>query len=111
MINVKRSLVAALAAAALGMAAAPAAHANSADDNYLNTLASRGITGQPDQLIAAGHAVCDNTSNAGGGNIGGAASMFSVMTSLGFGPQQAYFLQSAAYNAYCPQYHVPLAVG
>jgi hypothetical protein len=36
-----------------------AAHADSADDNYLALLSSHGIKGPPDQLIADGHQACD----------------------------------------------------
>jgi hypothetical protein len=39
---------------------APVAHADSQDDRYLAALAGQGITGDPAQLIADGHAACDN---------------------------------------------------
>ena len=44
---------------------APVAHADSQDDRYLAALAGQGITGQPDQLIADGHAACDNYGTPG----------------------------------------------
>ena len=49
---------------AIALVPTAVAHADTTDDNYLNALAVRGTTGQPDQLIAAGHAACDNTYNA-----------------------------------------------
>ena len=44
---------------------APVAHADSQDDRYLAALAGQGITGPPDQLIADGHAACDNYGTPG----------------------------------------------
>ena len=103
-INIRCWLLAPLAVAALGMAATPAAHANTADENYLNNLAANGITGEPGQLIAVGHTACDNASNGPG--VGGLATMFNVMGSLQVAPQQAYEVFAAANRAYCPQVHL-----
>jgi hypothetical protein len=40
-------------------------HADTQDDRYLAALSSQGITGPPDQLIADGHAACDNIGTPG----------------------------------------------
>jgi hypothetical protein len=57
-------MLAALAALAALLLVSPAVHADSNDDNYLNTLAANGITSAtgPDALIRIGHAICDSLS-------------------------------------------------
>jgi len=62
--KMRRILCIALAFAALLLA--PLAHADSHDDQYLSAIAALGITAPPDQLIAAGHSICDAMAGGGG---------------------------------------------
>jgi hypothetical protein len=57
MMITKLAIASALACATL---LAPQAHATTQDDQYLQALAAQGISGDPGQLIAAGHTICDN---------------------------------------------------
>ena len=47
-------------AALTALAIPPQARATTQDDQFLRSAAAQGIQGPPDQLIAAGHAACDN---------------------------------------------------
>jgi hypothetical protein len=76
---------------------APVAHADSQDDRYLAALAGQGITGPPDQLIADGHAACDNY---------GAPGLVGQMLGLegrGLTNVQASNLLVTGVRAYCPE--------
>ena len=101
--RMKKGLIVAVVVA--GLLVVPGAQATTADENYLNELAAGGITGPADRLIAAGHTACDASATPGPG------AMFAVMGALQLAPQQAYYVLGAAYEAYCPQYHVPLLPG
>jgi hypothetical protein len=82
---------------AIALVPIPAAHADTADDNFLKTLNALGITGDPATLIAAGHAACDN--------YGGPA-LVTQMTALmaqGYSNVQASNIQLAGIRAYCPE--------
>ena len=88
------------------------ASSDATDDQYLQLLASRGITGQPDQLIAAGRQACDL---AGLGNAGGYAGPYlaavtnldNTLTAMGFNKAQKQQLAVDAARTYCPQFAPP----
>ncbi len=91
---------------AIALIPAGAARADTADDAFVKALADQGITGDPDQLIAAGHGVCDNVSRLATGPPRWArfSALGPVMGELQINAWQAGFVISAAENAYCPQY-------
>ncbi len=76
---------------------APIARADDADDQFINALATQGITGDREQLIADGHAACEAY---------GTARMIVVMmeiTGQGFDKTQAFDVIHAGLRAYCPE--------
>ena len=93
----KTILCAVMAVAALFLT--PLAHADSQDDQFLSAVAALGITGAPDQLIAAAHTVCDNI---GGGPWLGMSPQMAQSLSAGvpYGMLTQFFV--AAGRAYCP---------
>ena len=90
-------LKAAVACFVVAVGLAPVAHADSQDDKYLAALAGQGITGEPAQLIADGHAACDNY--GGPGLVG---QMFGL-EGRGLSNVQASNLMVTGIRAYCPE--------
>jgi hypothetical protein len=101
-------------AAAIGATLLPlgAASADPADDNYLKLLASHGVNGPRDQLIADGHQTCD-AFNQGGFGIGispRTAAMLKLHADLagqGFNQHDESQIELDATRAYCPQNSPP----
>jgi hypothetical protein len=93
----RRLLPAAAVAGALALGLPAVAHADTADDNFLKALAAQGITGDRDQLIAAGHAACDNY-----GSPTVAAQMAGLMAQ-GLSNVQASNVFLDGLKAYCPE--------
>ncbi len=94
------------ASVAIALATAGLAHADATDDDYVNTLATQGITGDPAQLIAAGHMVCSSASGKGTnlpGNLAMMLPMGYVMSSLRLSAKSAQVVVNTAINSYCPQ--------
>lgn len=56
--TLRRLLILAAAGALVAAAGTATARADTADDHYLSTLATHGITGDPQALIGAGRDVC-----------------------------------------------------
>ena len=83
------------------MVGAPVAHADSQDDRYLAALAGQGITGQPDQLIADGHAACDNYGTPG------LAGQMTALEGRGLTNLQASNLLVTGMRAYCAEKESP----
>jgi hypothetical protein len=80
------------------------ARADPTDDNFVAGLADQGITGDPNQLVAEGHTVCDDvagsrlaTSAPGFMNV---PALGPVMGDLHLSLFQAKFFISAAESAY-----------
>lgn len=90
-----------LARIAVGIAvvclSVPVAHADTPDDRYMAALAGQGVTGDRDQLIADGHAACDNYGGAGvvGQMIG--------LEGRGMSNIQASDVILDGVRAYCPE--------
>jgi hypothetical protein len=80
------------ATAAIG-SAAPAAHADTSDQQFLNLVHSNGVGGQDDSLISFAHEFCNTNGPYG-----------TVFPLLGQGvlPGQIYTVKVAASRAYCP---------
>ncbi|GBG39363.1 DUF732 domain-containing protein [Mycobacterium montefiorense] len=94
--------IAAVVAGLLGIAAAPSAHADPADDTYLQTLQQRGLSwanGQDQTMINVGHAVC--TDFAGGDTM--EQTVGDVKKALGVSNNGAGSIVGAAVAAYCPE--------
>jgi hypothetical protein len=97
----KKIVLAALGAlAALGLALAPAASADSHDDWYLNKLLDIGITSSPTRMIALGHHVCDELA------AGMSANQVKdwLYTTTTFRPMEVGWILGSSVRAYCPQY-------
>ncbi|ORV09994.1 DUF732 domain-containing protein [Mycobacterium celatum] len=95
------------AVAAITFMTTDVAHADQADDAFLKALADQGITGDPAQLIAAGHLACDRLSGGATGQPGLArlSALRAVTDALQVPLEpQADFVVRAAETAYCPQY-------
>ena len=97
----------------VALTAAGTASADSADDNYLALLASHGVAGPPDQLIADGHQVCDALGQGAFG-IGISPQQFALVklnmdliTAQGFSQHDASQLMLDATRAYCPEHTPP----
>ena len=100
-----RSLLAGLvlAVALLGLVAvaAPTAHADAVDSNFLGALASKGITFASGQsAIVAGHEVCDELDQ--GRQASDVAN--TVMTQSGLDGYHAGFFVGASIAAFCPRH-------
>jgi hypothetical protein len=83
-------------AAAVGIAAAtpaPAAHADTPDQQFLNLVHSNGVGGQDDSLIAFAHEFCDTNGPYG--------TLFPLY-GQGVWPGQVFIVKTAASRAYCP---------
>jgi Protein of unknown function (DUF732) len=103
-------LFAFISVAALTITVAPTgvAHADAADDRFVANLADQGITGDPNQLVAEAHTVCDDvagshlaTSAPGLTNV---PALGPVLGDLHLGLFQAKFFINASESAYCPQF-------
>jgi hypothetical protein len=96
-------LLLAIGVASMGLlAAAPTAHADTTDQNFLTSLRTQGITDQisPGHLIEAGHFVCVKLDN-------GASPTQVVNDVLYSSNMPAYhsgFFVGAAIDAYCPRH-------
>jgi hypothetical protein len=77
---------------------APQAHATTQDDQFLRSVAAQGIQGLPDQLIAAGHAACDNW----GQTMALYSQRLGLQGQFGLSVDQAAGLMWAGVHAYCP---------
>jgi hypothetical protein len=71
------------------------AHADTVDDQFINQLSARGITGDRGQLIGDGHAACDNY-----GSPGLVGFTYQIM-GQGFSNGQAGDIISVAWHTYC----------
>lgn len=83
------------------------AQADTVDDDFVNSLADQGITNQRDQLIAAGHMICNITSGIATNLPARLTRVLPVsyaMTALQLPTNQAVNVVDAALNIYCPQY-------
>lgn len=76
---------------------APVAHADGLDAKYLAALSAQGVTGDSEQLIADGHAACDNYGTPGltGQMLG--------LEGRGMSNVQASNLLVDGVRAYCPE--------
>jgi len=95
-IRLIRTLIGA-ALTAVAVSCAPLAHATAEDDKFLQEVAAAGIEGPPDQLIADGHAACDNY-----GNSGGEIAQLASLSAQGLSQRQINTLILAGFKAYCP---------
>jgi hypothetical protein len=87
------TLIAAAGATAAIGSAAPDAHADNPDQQFLNLVHSNGVGGQDDTLIAFAHEFCNNV-----------AWPPSVPALYGQGvwPQQLFIVRTSASRVYCP---------
>ena len=89
-----------------------AAHADSADDQYLKLLSSHGVTGPADQLIADGHQACD-AYGQGGFGIGvsprqlALINLSNTLQAQGYSQHDASQIVLDATRTYCPQFAPP----
>ncbi len=74
------------------------AHANSPDDQFLAAVSKQGIGGQPDQLIAYAHTMCDVM-----GTPAALGPMTNLMATQGLSPQQVAYVAADGVRAYCPE--------
>lgn len=94
--------IAAAVAVLVGIAAAPTASADPADDAYLQTLQQHGLTwanGADGTMINVGHAVCSDF--AGGDTM--SQTVQDVKKSLGVSNNGAGTIIGAAVANYCPE--------
>jgi hypothetical protein len=85
------------------LAAAPAATADPADDNFLRALTQRGLSwpsGNDQTMINVGHAVCADW--AGGDTM--AQTVDDVQKTLGLSTNGAGTVIGAATASYCPEF-------
>jgi hypothetical protein len=85
-----------IAVAAL-VALAPVANATPEDDQYLGALKSRNVGGDPDKLIADGHAACDNYETP---EL--VVDQFAGLQGIGYTEIQATDIFGTGMQAYCP---------
>ena len=83
---------AAAATAAIG-SAAPTAHADTPDQQFLNLVHSNGVGGQDDTLIAYAHEFCTTSGWLPSGP---------ALYGQGVAPGQLYTIKVAASRVYCP---------
>jgi Protein of unknown function (DUF732) len=76
---------------------APVANATPQDDQYLGGLKSRNVGGDPDKLIAAGHAACDNY-----GTPELVIDQLAGLQRIGYTDIQAKDIFGTGMQAYCP---------
>jgi Protein of unknown function (DUF732) len=92
-------------ALAIAVASPPVARADAADDQFVNALATQGITGDRGAIVAAGHTVCVEVAPVATGlGKSKGAQLDDVMNALNVGPFEAWFVISTAKSVYCPQY-------
>jgi hypothetical protein len=94
--------LAVVVAGVVGIAIAPIASADPADDQYLQTLRTRGLgwaNGADQTMINVGHAVCTDFD---GGDTA-AQTIGDVKKSVGLSSGGANIIVGAAVAAYCPQ--------
>ena len=70
----------------------------SRDDQFLAAVSSQGIGGQPDQLIAYAHTMCDVV-----GTPAALGPMTNLMATQGLSPQQAATVMIDGLRVYCPE--------
>jgi hypothetical protein len=92
-VTTMRALIIAVAAL---FALAPIANATPQDDQYLSTLTSRNIGGQPDKLIGYGHDACDNYGTSG------VVDQIASLEAIGYTHIQAEDIFVLGVHAYCP---------
>jgi hypothetical protein len=80
--------------AAAAWLAVPLAHA---DDQFINTLANQGSTGDRGQLISDAHQACDSYGSPG------FAGLMMQIEGQGFNAGQAQNVMIGGMRAYCPQ--------
>jgi Protein of unknown function (DUF732) len=97
-LRVTTLIAAASATAAIG-SVAPAAHADTPDQQFLNLVHSNGVGGQDDTLITYAHEFC---------NINGWLPSGPALYGQGVLPAQLYTIKVAASRVYCPDKIVPL---
>ena len=85
-----------IAVAAL-VALAPVANATPQDDQYLGALKSRNVGGDPDKLIAAGLAACENY-----GTPELVVTQMEGLEAIGYTDIQAKAIFGLGMQAYCP---------
>jgi hypothetical protein len=81
--------------------------ADAADDQFVNSLAAQGITGDRGTIIAAGHTVCDDVARVASTAPGlgsKRAQPVDVINGLHVDPYQTALVISTAKSIYCPQY-------
>jgi hypothetical protein len=89
----RRQRILAAVAAVAGLVLAPAAHADTPDQQFLNLVHANGIGGQDDTLINFAHEFC-----AGGLFYPSAGALLGQ----GIGQGQLYQVKVAASRVYCP---------
>jgi uncharacterized protein YidB (DUF937 family) len=88
----------AMAAAVTAVAATGGvAHADTQDDQFLQTVRSQGINADPAALIGFAHQMCDVA-----GGPGGLGPLSSLMATQGLSAQQASNVAFDATRIYCP---------
>lgn len=106
---VTRSIVA-MAAAGIGLlASGPMAHADTADDEFLATLRSEGITDHisTGHAIQAGHVVCVKLDNG----LTPAEVVRDVLLSSNMPVYHSGFFVGASIDAYCPRHKAEIPQG
>jgi hypothetical protein len=96
--NGMQRLLCTAAVTVTALSLAPAAHADSQDDQFLSAVAALGINGAPDQLIAAAHAVCDMWGSGQPAYLGVLGQ--AVAAGVPYGQTHQFYV--AAGRAYCP---------
>lgn len=81
----------------LTLALSGIARADEVDDQFIDTLAALGITGDRDQLIADGHSTCDTY-----GSPAASATLLQIM-GRGLTNGQAGNVMLAGLQTYCPE--------
>ena len=92
-LRVATLIAAASATAAIG-SAAPDAHADPNDQQFLDMVHSYGIGGQDETLKSYGHEFCADPT--------GVLPLRPVLYGQGVRPEQFYTIKEAASRAYCP---------
>jgi organic hydroperoxide reductase OsmC/OhrA len=83
----------------MAVAMAPIASAATPDDQFLGAVAALGVQGPPDQLIASGHAACDNW-----GHVWAVYGIrLNIQNQFGASVEQAAGVIRAGVKAYCPE--------
>jgi len=91
-------------AAGIALLAPAVAHADAHDDDFVNSLADQGITGDPSKLVMTAHMVCTastESSTVVPAGLSRLMPMGYVMSSLRLAPSQANQFADMAQTAYC----------